>query len=332
MTGRLLEIDHVCIDLPAGGEMRRVVHDVSLSLAAGEAVGVVGESGSGKSMTARAIVRMLPTGAEVSGDVGFEGESVQALDSAGLRRLRSHGVAMIHQDPRAAANPLRTVGDFLTEGSTRIAGRSLQEAEEEAVVQLRDVGIQDAPRRRGQFPHQLSGGMLQRVMIAAALMSQPKLLLADEPTTALDVTTQEEVMGILDEQRQRRGLAMMFITHDLDLAAAVTDRILVVYAGVGVETAPSPNLHGSARHPYTAGLLAARPSPTQVDKLETIPGRPISAFESGPGCVFSSRCPFVQDRCLETRPEPRPIGDHLVACHRAEEIEEDLPSHTGSLA
>lgn len=332
MSGTLLEIEHLRVDLPVGGERRRVIHDVSLSLGAGESVGVVGESGSGKSMTARAIVRMLPHGAEVGGEIRFEGGSVAALASSGLRRLRSHGVAMIHQDPRAAINPLRTVGDFLAEAPTRIAGRSRAEADKEAVALLHDVGIEDAPRRLGQYPHQLSGGLLQRVMIAAALMSEPKLLLADEPTTALDVTTQEEVMAILDEQRQRRGLALLFITHDLDLAAAVTDRIVVVYAGMVVETGPSEGLRSHARHPYTAGLLAARPSPTQVERLVTIPGRPISAFESGPGCVFSSRCSFVQERCLVVRPDPRPINGHLVACHRAEEIRDDLPSQSRSPA
>ena len=175
-----------------------------------------------------------------------------------------------------------------------------------------------------QYPHELSGGLLQRIMIAAAVSLTPRLLLADEPTTALDVTTQEEVMAILDEQRQERGLAMLVITHDLDLAAAVTDRIAVMYAGVLLEVAPSQTLHEASRHPYTVGLLASRPVVGTRTRIRTIPGRPLSAFEAGPGCVFASRCPFVADICTAERPTLRPLGDHDVACHRVEEIGSQL--------
>jgi oligopeptide/dipeptide ABC transporter ATP-binding protein len=161
-------------------------------------------------------------------------------------------------------------------------------------------------------------------MITAAMACEPTLLLADEPTTALDVTTQEEVMAILDEQRQERGLAMLVITHDLDLAAAVTDRIAVMYAGVILEVAPSASLHGASRHPYTVGLLASRPVVGTRSRVRTIPGRPLSAFEAGPGCVFASRCPFVAEVCTAERPQLRPMGDHLVACHRVEEIATEL--------
>jgi len=161
-------------------------------------------------------------------------------------------------------------------------------------------------------------------MIAAAILPGPRLLLADEPTTALDVTTQSEVMAILAEQRQARRLAMVFITHDLDLAAAVTDTIAVMYAGTIVETGRSATMHERALHPYTAGLLAARPQQTRVASLYTIPGRPIAAYESGPGCVFASRCAYVQRRCTEARPEPRQLGDHVVSCYRAEELQGTL--------
>jgi oligopeptide/dipeptide ABC transporter ATP-binding protein len=163
-------------------------------------------------------------------------------------------------------------------------------------------------------------------MIAAAIMPGPRLLLADEPTTALDVTTQSEVMAVLDEQRQARQLAMVFITHDLDLAAAVTDTIAVMYAGTIVETGPSAGLHERALHPYTAGLLAARPQPSRVASLYTIPGRPIAAYESGTGCVFAGRCAYTQQHCLDARPEPRRFGDHVVACHRTEELHGTLHS------
>jgi oligopeptide/dipeptide ABC transporter ATP-binding protein len=212
---------------------------------------------------------------------------------------------------------MHTVGDFLTEG---IRDRPPRERSEMAIAALRATGIPDADRRLRQYPHQLSGGLLQRVMIAAAILPGPRLLLADEPTTALDVTTQSEVMAVLAEQRHARQLAMIFITHDLDLAAAVTDTIAVMYAGTIVETGPSASMHERARHPYTAGLLAARPQPTRVASLYTIPGRPIAAYESGPGCVFASRCAHAQQRCREARPEPRQFGDHVVSCHRAEEL------------
>jgi oligopeptide/dipeptide ABC transporter ATP-binding protein len=324
MSDPLVEIDGLRVDLRVDGARRRVVHDVSLRLEAGEAIGVVGESGSGKSMTMRTIMRLLPRGARTEGAVRFEGSDVAAMSKRALRSFRADDVGMIHQDPRAHVNPLRKIGDFLTEAPVRVGGMTRAGADEVAVALLREVGIDDAERRMRQHPHELSGGLLQRVMIAAALVCRPRLILADEPTTALDVTTQEDVMAILDEERRVRGAAMIFITHDLDLAAAVTDRLAVMVAGMVVETAPARDLHETALHPYTAGLLAARPSSERRQRLVTIPGRPVSAFEAGPGCVYASRCPFAQDRCREQRPAPRPLGDHVVACHRAEELRGSL--------
>ncbi|MFJ8025411.1 ABC transporter ATP-binding protein [Streptomyces sp. NPDC096311] len=303
------------------GQLRRVIHDVSLAVDSGEVLGVVGESGSGKSMTARAIMRLLMRGARVTGDIRFDGVSVSAMDARALRRHRSRDVSMIYQDPRAHINPVRTVGDFLVEALCATGGASSREARDRAIEILREVGIHDAPRRMHQYPHQLSGGLLQRVMIATGLICGPRLLLADEPTTALDVTTQEEVMAILDEQRVERDLAMIIITHDLDLAAAVADRLAVMYAGVIVESAPSASLRTRALHPYTVGLLASRPSGTRVRRLATIPGRPVSAFEAGPGCVFASRCPFAEQQCHRERPVLRQLAGHDVACHRAEELQ-----------
>jgi oligopeptide/dipeptide ABC transporter ATP-binding protein len=227
---------------------------------------------------------------------------------------------MIYQGPRAHINPLRTVGDFLAEGLRESRQVRSGEIRTRAVRVLEEVGIGDASRRLGQYPHELSGGLLQRVMIASVLLAEPKLMLADEPTTALDVTTQREVMAILDEQRRERGLALVFITHDLDLAIAITDRIAVMYAGTLVEIAPAGELHKTARHPYTRALLRSRPRLDRSERLETIAGRPVSAYETGEGCVFASRCPFVQERCRATRPTIRTLDDHLVACHRAEEL------------
>jgi peptide/nickel transport system ATP-binding protein len=313
----LLELGGLHVELKINGRWRTVVTDVSLSLGAAQAVGIVGESGSGKSVTARSIARLLPRGARVGGEMRFDGEPVWAKNRARLRRFRARDLGIVYQDPRAHINEMHTVGDFLTEG---IRDRGPRERREQAIAALQATGITDADRRLRQFPHQLSGGLLQRVMIAAAILPGPRLLLADEPTTALDVTTQSEVMAVLAEQRQARQLAMVFITHDLDLAAAVTDTIAVMYAGTIVECGPSASMHERALHPYTAGLLAARPQSARVASLYTIPGRPIAAYESGPGCVFASRCAYVQQRCLESRPKPRQLGDHLVACHRAEEL------------
>jgi oligopeptide/dipeptide ABC transporter ATP-binding protein len=318
---RLLELGALRVELRIGGRLRTVVRDVSLGVGAGQAIGIVGESGSGKSVTARSIARLLPRGAQVSGEVRYDGEPVWGMSPARLRRFRARDIGIVYQDPRAHVNEMHTVGDFLTEG---IRHYPASERSALAIAALRATGIPDADRRLRQYPHQLSGGLLQRVMIAAAVLPGPRLLLADEPTTALDVTTQSEVMAILAEQRQARQLAMIFITHDLDLAAAVTDTIAVMYAGTIVETGPSATMHERARHPYTAGLLAARPQPTRVASLYTIPGRPIAAYEAGPGCVFASRCAYAQQPCLEARPAARQLGDHVVSCYRAEELQDTL--------
>jgi peptide/nickel transport system ATP-binding protein len=320
--GPLLRLGHLEVQLRVREGMRPVIRDVSLTVAPGESLGLVGESGSGKSMTIRTIMRLLPPRAHVDGDVLFDGVRVYELDRAGLRRFRASDVAMIHQQPAESINPVRTIGDYLVEGLVHVAKVPRRRAEEAAITQLREVGIADGARRMRQYPHQLSGGLLQRVTIAAALLARPRLLLADEPTTALDVTTQEEVVAILDEQRRERNLGMVFVSHDLDLAIAITDRICVMYAGTIVEEAPSRELHREGLHPYTFALLCARPQVTRVARLCVIPGRPSAAHETGDGCVFASRCGFVTEQCRTVRPLLRPIGDHMVACHRAEELQE----------
>lgn len=304
--------------------MRRILHDVTLAIAAGEAVGLVGESGAGKSMASRAVIRLLPEGAAVRGDIRFSGDSVLAMDRAALRHYRTHDVAMIFQDPRAHINPVRTIGDFLVEALVE-RGERRGDATSTVTSLLRSVGVSEPERRLRQFPHELSGGLLQRVMIAAALAVSPTLLLADEPTTALDVTTQSDVMVILDAQRRERGLSMLFVTHDLELAAAVCDRIAVLYAGFLVEDAPAGDLYRNLRHPYTAGLLASRPDPAAPRRrLAAIPGRPLSAFEVGPGCAFAPRCSYASERCRVERPELRDLDGGRVACHRAEELRGQL--------
>ncbi|MEO5662665.1 MAG: ABC transporter ATP-binding protein [Nocardioides sp.] len=323
----LLAIERLQVTLPPRrrGEARRtVIHDVSMQIAPGESLGVVGESGSGKSMTTRAVMRLLPQGASMTGRLDFDGQDVMGMSRRELSAYRGSQVGMIYQDPRAHTNPLRTLGDFLIEGVTLSGQMRRTEAEELACDLLRQVGVGDAGHRIRQYPHQLSGGLLQRVMIVMALMPSPRLVLADEPTTALDVTIQSEVMAILGEQIRERQCGLMFITHDLDLAAAVTDSLAVMYAGVVVETGPSDNLYSSPRHPYTAGLLASRPHSERVERPTAIPGRPLSAFEAGPGCVFASRCPFATQQCHEQRPALREVDGRNVACHRVEEFGADL--------
>ncbi|HEX5250607.1 MAG TPA: ABC transporter ATP-binding protein [Gaiellales bacterium] len=321
----LLDVSGLHVELMIDGVLRPVIHDVSLQIRAGEAVGLVGESGSGKSMTARAIARLLPAGAVVDGRISFGGRQVLELGPRQLRGYRTDGIAMIFQDPRAHTNPVRRIGDFLTEALRTSKGVREDEAKRRAVATLAEVGIEDGARRLRQFPHELSGGMLQRVMIAAALLSEPQLLLADEPTTALDVTTQSEVMAILDDLRRERGLAMLFITHDLELAGAVCDRTCVMYAGSIVEQQSSAGLNTDPLHPYTAALLAARPRlDATADRLAAIAGRPRSAFEAPDGCAFADRCPYREPQCTAEQQVLRPLGAGLVRCRRAEEVHADL--------
>jgi oligopeptide/dipeptide ABC transporter ATP-binding protein len=319
----LLEIDRLTVGLPVEGQLQTVLDDVSLALDAGEAVGLVGESGAGKSMTARAVARLLPNRAVTKGAIHFGGIDVLAAEGRRLRRLRDD-IGIVFQDPRAHVNPVRRIGDFMTEALRTNHGVTNAEAERRSVRLLAEVGVPDGGRRLRQYPHELSGGLLQRVMIAAVLLTEPKLLLADEPTTALDVTTQAEVMAILDELRRERGLALLFITHDLDLAGAVCDRTIVMYAGQIVEQQPSATLHARPRHPYTAALVGARPDVSSTaPRLTAIPGQPLSAFDAPPGCAFAPRCPLAIDECRAARPALRDLDDATVRCIRAEEFVHD---------
>src|SRR5215467_9900579 len=299
----LLELDDLTVWLQVAGTRRAVLRNVSLSVDPGESVGLVGESGSGKTMTARAVSGSLPPGAEVAGRIRFGGQDVGTLRGGELRSYRNR-ISMVFQDPRAHINPVRRIGDFMTEALRTNLGVSGPEARRRAADALRQVGIEDGERRLHEYPHQLSGGMLQRVMIAAALLTDPLLLLADEPTTALDVTTQAEVMAILHDLRREFDLAMLFITHDLELAAAVCDRTVVMYAGQVVEVRNAALLHDDPLHPYTAALAAARPDIGQTARrLRAIPGRPLSAFEApSQECAFAPRCPHATDICRSEVP------------------------------
>jgi oligopeptide/dipeptide ABC transporter ATP-binding protein len=269
--------------------------------------------------------RLLPAGAQTEGSILFNGHNIAGFTGQDLRRYRSQ-VAMIFQDPRAHTNPVRRIGDFMTE-SLRAQGVAKAEAVTRAVEMLGQVGLGDRKHSiLSQYPHELSGGMLQRVMIGTALLTEPKLLLADEPTTALDVTIQAEVMAILDELRGEFGLAILFITHDLELAAAICDRTAVMYAGQIVETNASDRLHDDPLHPYTAALSAARPDITRTRaRLRAIPGRPLSAFEAPVGeCAFAPRCPHAADICRAAAPALTELDNGLTRCVRASELRGQL--------
>lgn len=320
----LLEVRDLTVRLRVGTDLLEVITGTSLEIAEGEALGLVGESGSGKSMTAKAIARLLPAGNQCEGSVNFDGNDVLALSGATLRRHRAQ-VSVVFQDPRAHINPVRRVGDFMTESLRVLEKVSRHEAYEQAATALDEVGIDDPSRRLRQYPHEMSGGMLQRVMIATALLSQPRLLLADECTTALDVTTQAEVMAILDDLRRDRGLAMLFITHDLELAGAICDRTAVMYAGQVVETRAASRLHEDPLHPYSAALAEARPSVTaSSDRLVAIPGRSVSAYEAPSGCRFAPRCPHAQDSCRANEQITVALAGGQVRCQRAAELRGNL--------
>ncbi|MFI6903106.1 ABC transporter ATP-binding protein [Nonomuraea sp. NPDC050394] len=290
------------------GALRPVLDGVELSVGEGETVALVGESGSGKSLTSRAVLGLFPDGAEVEGGVEVAGQDVLALTPARLRELRRRTVAMIFQDPRAGINPLRRIGDFLVEGrpGSRDRARELVAA----------VGLEARVLR--QYPHELSGGMLQRVMIAGALMGDPKLLLCDEPTTALDVTTQAEIVALLGEVRRRFGTGLLFVTHDLELAAAIADRVHVMYAGRIAESGPAGTLFSRPRHPYTAALLAATPRvQAPLARLATVPGQPPDLRTELTGCAFAPRCPRATPQCHDDVPAPLARGEGIVACHHS---------------
>ncbi|PRB43742.1 ABC transporter ATP-binding protein [Arthrobacter sp. MYb23] len=256
----LLDIENLSLTITANGLVNPILDDVSLTVDAGEVVGLVGESGSGKSTTARAVLRLYPETAAVEGSITVGETEVLAASRADLHRVRSSEVAMIHQDPRAALNPVRRIGDSLTERLVHVLGVSRSEAAAAGLELLEAVGIRQPEERMRQYPHELSGGMLQRVVIAAALTGQPKLLLADEATSALDVTTQAEVLAILRDLQSRRGLGVLLITHDLHLAAAYCDRVYVMYRGRIVEELRGRDLFHGAQHEYTRQLLAAVPA------------------------------------------------------------------------
>ncbi len=318
----------------------RAVDDVSFTIPAGQTMGLVGESGCGKSVTALSIMRLVSRpGRIVDGQILLHQEDGQPpvdlldLDEARMRRIRGHQVAMIFQEPMTSLNPVFTVGSQIIEAiwehreAHERDGQRLtrRRAREIAIQLLRDVNIPEPERRIDQYPHQFSGGMRQRAMIAMALSCRPKLLIADEPTTALDVTIQAQILDLLRQLQQSYGMSILMITHDLGIIAELADQVAVMYAGRIVEQASVEELFNRPLHPYTQGLLRSRPRPgtPRNQPLDTIPGEVPSPRELPPGCRFHPRCPFTEQQCREQEPQLRPLGQgHLVRCHLAEQIQQ----------
>jgi oligopeptide/dipeptide ABC transporter ATP-binding protein len=301
------------------GEEAAAVDGVSFALSAGRTLGLVGESGCGKSMTALSIMRLVrPPGRISAGHVWFEGRDLLTLAEPEMRRVRGRRIGFVFQEPSVALNPVYTIGHQIVEtlavhGLSR--GRAAWRRAEELLAAVR---VPDPPRRAREYPHQLSGGLRQRAMIALALSAEPRLLIADEPTTALDVTVQAEILELIADMRRAFGLALLLITHDLGVVAHMADDVAVMYAGRVVESAPVGSLFGAPAHPYTRGLLGSVPSGEPGRPLVSIPGVVPRLGQAGPGCAFAPRCPDRLDRCATVRPAESSAGPddgHRVSCH-----------------
>ena len=303
----LLEVNDLQTHFPTRAGLVRAVDGVSFHLDRGELLGLVGESGCGKSMTALSVMRLIALpGRIVKGEILFDGKDLLKLSDPEMRQMRGDDIAMIFQDPMTSLNPVFTVGEQIAEALRLHRKMSRKEARQATVEAMREVAIPDPARRLDDYPHQLSGGMRQRVMIAMALACNPKLLIADEPTTALDVTIQAQILELLDELRKQRELAVLLITHDLGVVAEVADRVAVMYTGRIVEESPVDELFARPKHPYTEGLLRSVPKLTSEDvirkeRLETIEGVVPSPTELPPGCHFAPRCVHRMPRCTEER-------------------------------
>ena len=318
MTAPLVAVRGLTVDFANDAQASRAVDGVSLEIAPGEALGIVGESGSGKSVTWLAALGLLPTRARVTGSVRIEGKELVGASRGDLERVRGSRIAMIFQDPSSCLNPVHRIGRQLVEALGLHRGLGGRAAEAEALRLLDQVGIADARRRLSDYPHLLSGGLNQRVMIAMALAGEPDLLVADEPTTALDATIQAQILALLGSIRHDTGMALVLISHDLGVVAENVDRVAVMYAGRLLEEAPGTDLFGSARHPYTQGLLAALPTLTGPRRrLAAIPGTVPEPGNMPAGCAFAPRCPVAETRCATVPPPSRTVGFlHVAACHR----------------
>ena len=327
MSGPLLSVRDLRVGFPTEDGVVNAVSGVSFDLAPGKTLAIVGESGSGKSVTAQSIMGLINRRtASISGEVLFEGSDVVTMSNRSLHRLRGARMSMIFQDPMSSLHPFYRIGDQLVEAVRVHQKVSKKDAHEQAVDMLRKVGIPAAERRVDDYPHQLSGGMRQRVMIAMALINGPKLLIADEPTTALDVTVQAQILELIEQIQQQFQTAIIMITHDLGVVADIADDVIVLYGGSVVEAAPVAEIFAAPQMPYTLGLLASIPrldrDPDQ--RLDPIPGNPPSLLSPPSGCVFHPRCTYrdlvAADACSTEQPDLLPAGsNHLVRCHLSAE-------------
>ncbi len=302
----------------------RAVDGIDLDVSRGATIGIVGESGSGKSVMSLSIMRLIqePPGRIVAGLIGFNGTDLLTLSDEAMRKVRGKRIAMIFQDPMTSLNPFMRISEQLMEMTELHMGHDRNEALEHAVQMLEKVGIPDARERARSYPHEFSGGMRQRVMIAMALSCRPELLIADEPTTALDVTTQAQILSLIRQLQRDTGTSVMLITHDLGVVAGVTDEIVVMYAGRIFERAPTTELFARPGNPYTKALLRSVPGPAaRGQRLYQIPGAPPDLARPMPGCPFAPRCEYVQDVCRETAPPFVQLDErHFSLCHFADRV------------
>jgi oligopeptide/dipeptide ABC transporter ATP-binding protein len=324
---RLLEIKDLRTSFRTDDGIVGAVDGVSFGIDQGRTLGVVGESGCGKSVTMLTVMGLNNKRvATSSGEALFKGEDLLAMSNKRLREIRGDDIAMIFQDPMTSLNPVHSIGKQLVEAVLLHKDIARKEAQDRAVQALVEVGIPRAERRVHDYPHQFSGGMRQRVMIAMALINEPDLLIADEPTTALDVTTQAQILQLMAKLQQEHGTAILIITHDLGVVAEIADEVVVMYAGRVVEAGPVDAIFNRPHHPYTWGLLGSLPRlDTDVERLAQIPGQPPSLLNPPAGCRFNPRCGFTMDVCRTTDPELRKVTgdlDHLQACHLDEETKD----------
>jgi peptide/nickel transport system ATP-binding protein len=321
MGGPVLDVRGLSVEIVGPAGTLHAVSDVSFSVAAGETFAIVGESGCGKTMTALAIMGLLPRRARVTaGQIALDGTDLSTRNARELAQIRGDRMSMIFQDPMTSLNPVYTIGNQLEEVFTRHGKGTPRQARERAEYLLRQLGIASPQARLAQYPHQLSGGLRQRMMIAMALMCEPALLIADEPTTALDVTVQAQILHLLKGLQKSMNLALVLITHDLGVVSRMADRVAVMYAGRVVETATSEALFERPTHPYTQGLLECIPSRRQGTRLGVIPGLVPSLIGTTTGCSFRNRCSFARAACGEGEIEFRDIGeDHFSRCILAAE-------------
>jgi oligopeptide/dipeptide ABC transporter ATP-binding protein len=314
----VLEVENLTVDVPTEDGLVSAVRGVSYQLHAGETIGIVGESGSGKSVTSLAVMGLLPASAKLGGSVKLEGEEILGLGDRGMRSIRGKRIAMIFQDPMTSLDPVYTIGwqveEALKAHDSKLSGKA---ARARSIELLRKVEIPNPERRVDQYPHEFSGGMRQRVVIAIGMANDPTVIIADEPTTALDVTIQAQVMETLHLAQAETGAALVLITHDLGVVAGVADRVLVMYAGRAVESGGVEDIFYAPRMPYTVGLLGALPrlDGRSGERLTPIQGSPPSLLRLTPGCPFTPRCPLRSHQCDEAEPPLAPVGpQHLAAC------------------